>query len=56
MDTEFDVVSNPEFLKEGSAIKDFLSPDRIVIGSESSKAREIMDEVYKPLKKNATEL
>lgn len=56
MDTEFDVVSNPEFLKEWSAIKDFLSPDRIVIGSESSKAREIMDEVYKPLKKNATEL
>ena len=42
----FDVVSNPEFLREGSAIKDFLEPDRIVIGADSEKARKIMKEVY----------
>jgi len=46
----FDVVSNPEFLREGSAIKDFLEPDRIVVGTESEKARKIMQELYKPLK------
>jgi len=46
----FDIVSNPEFLKEGSAIKDFLEPDRIVIGVESKKAEKIMRDVYKPIK------
>jgi len=47
---KFDVASNPEFLREGSAIKDFMNPDRIVIGVKSRKAREILSELYKPLK------
>ncbi|OGY46460.1 MAG: UDP-glucose 6-dehydrogenase [Candidatus Buchananbacteria bacterium RIFCSPHIGHO2_01_FULL_44_11] len=47
--TKFDVVSNPEFLREGSAIKDTLNPDRIVIGVDSDQAKEKMLEVYKPL-------
>ena len=44
-----EIVSNPEFLREGSAIKDFMHPDRIIIGLESIRARKIMNEVYKPL-------
>lgn len=47
-----DVVSNPEFLKEGVAVKDFLFPSRIVIGTESESARKIMEEIYAPLVKN----
>ena len=47
---EFDVASNPEFLREGSAIKDFLEPDRIVIGVESERAKSILEEIYKNFK------
>ena len=47
-DIEFDVASNPEFLKEGDAVKDFLRPDRIVIGTESEKAEEVLRRLYKP--------
>ncbi len=46
---EFDRVSNPEFLREGSAIEDFMRPNRVVIGVESDRAREIMREIYRPL-------
>jgi UDPglucose 6-dehydrogenase len=51
---EFDVCSNPEFLREGAAINDFLRPDRIVIGTDSARAADVMRELYRPLYLNET--
>jgi UDPglucose 6-dehydrogenase len=48
-DAQFDVASNPEFLREGSAIQDFMRPDRVVIGAESERAQAVLREVYRPL-------
>lgn len=48
VNVSFDVASNPEFLKEGNAIKDFMSPDRVVVGVESEKAKQILSRLYKP--------
>ena len=48
----FDVASNPEFLKEGAAIKDFMSPDRIVVGVDSVRAKELMERIYRPFQLN----
>jgi UDPglucose 6-dehydrogenase len=55
-DADFAVVSNPEFLREGAAIRDFKHPDRIVIGTEEPRAREVMQELYRPLYLNAAPL
>ncbi len=48
VDIRFDVASNPEFLKEGNAIKDFMSPDRVVVGVESEQAKKVLTKLYKP--------
>src|SRR5574344_498212 len=52
VDVKFDVASNPEFLKEGSAIKDFMSPDRVVVGVESDRAKNLLTRLYKPFMMN----
>src|SRR5690606_11046923 len=51
-DIEFDVVSNPEFLKEGAAIEDFMKPDRIVIGAADPRAAELLRALYEPFNRN----
>ena len=53
-DAHFDMASNPEFLREGSAIEDFRRPDRVVVGCDTDRAREVMREVYRPLFLNET--
>jgi len=53
-DAEFSVVSNPEFLREGAAIEDFKRPDRVVVGAEDERARDVMRELYRPLYLNET--
>lgn len=53
VNVEFDIASNPEFLKEGAAIKDFMSPDRVVIGVNTEKAKELMNKLYKPFVLNS---
>lgn len=52
INVEFDVASNPEFLKEGAAIKDFMAPDRVVVGVESERARKLMEKLYRPFTLN----
>lgn len=52
IDIDFDIVSNPEFLKEGNAIEDFMKPDRIVIGTENTRATEVMHDLYLPFNRN----
>lgn len=53
VDVPFEVASNPEFLKEGAAIKDFMSPDRVVIGIESDRGRQVMERLYRPFMMNS---
>lgn len=52
VDFTFDVASNPEFLKEGAAIKDFMKPDRVVVGIETDRAKKILEKIYKPFQLN----
>jgi len=52
----FDVVSNPEFLKEGAAVEDFMRPDRVVVGTESERARDVLNELYEPFSRTRDKL
>lgn len=56
LDIKFDVVSNPEFLKEGAAVVDFMKPDRIVVGADTDRARKIMSRLYAPFSRNRDKL
>ena len=55
-DLPFDVVSNPEFLKEGAAVEDFMRPDRVVVGTDSERAREVLSELYEPFSRTRDKL
>ncbi|MGB0359403.1 MAG: UDP-glucose dehydrogenase family protein [Litorivicinaceae bacterium] len=55
-DIPFDVVSNPEFLKEGAAVEDFMRPDRVVVGTESERARDVLNELYEPFSRTRDKL
>lgn len=55
-DIEFDIASNPEFLREGTAISDFLQPDRIVLGCETSRAKKVLEEIYRPFERTHTQI
>ena len=48
-DADFDIASNPEFLREGSAISDFMRPDRVVVGVQTERAKEVIRQLYRPL-------
>ena len=56
VDIAFDVVSNPEFLKEGAAVEDFMRPDRVVVGTDSERAREVLSELYEPFSRTRDKL